>query len=68
MTPKLQELMLASEYASPEHAVRAQKLAELVAQRCIQLVALVGLSNWENSDITWACQHIITTIREEFHE
>ena len=37
MNEKLKELMLEAGYASPEMAGRAQKLAELIVQHCIDV-------------------------------
>ena len=35
MNPRIKELMLEAGYASPELAMRAQKLAELVIKDCV---------------------------------
>ena len=37
MNERIRELMIQSDYAAPEIALRAQKLAELVVQECIEI-------------------------------
>jgi len=38
MNKRIKELMLEAGYAAPEIALRAQKLAELIIQECIEVV------------------------------
>jgi chromosome segregation ATPase len=35
-------------------------------KRCISKVALMGVSHWENEDISWACDFIIKDIKEHY--
>jgi hypothetical protein len=37
MNERLKELMIQADYPAPELALRAQKLAELIAQECAEL-------------------------------
>ena len=43
-----------------------QKFAELIIQYCVSHLALIGLSNIENDDISWTAEHSIKTIKEYF--
>jgi len=43
-----------------------EKLIDVVVRRCIAQVALVGLSNFENEQITIACSEAIDSIKEHF--
>jgi hypothetical protein len=43
-----------------------EKFAELIIQACIAPVALIGLANYENDDISWATEHSIKSIKEHF--
>lgn len=43
-----------------------EKFAELVVQDCMTQIALIGLSNIENEDVTWAAEHSIKSIKEHF--
>lgn len=45
---------------------RLEKYGELIVQRCISLVALIGVSNWENDDITFAVTNAVNSIKEDF--
>lgn len=42
------------------------KFAELIIQGCISQIALLGISNYENEDISWAVDMAITNIRDRF--
>ena len=44
----------------------AEHLIKLVAQRCISQVAGISMKNFENDDITWACDRIIHHIQTDF--
>lgn len=46
--------------------VSAQRFAELIVRDCISQVALLGVSNYDNDDISWAVDIAITNIRERF--
>jgi hypothetical protein len=43
-----------------------EKLVESVVQDCVSEVALTGVTNFENEDISWACRVIITNIKNRF--
>ena len=40
--------------------------AELIVQKCVTIVALHGISNFENEDISWVCEKIVKEINEHF--
>lgn len=42
------------------------KFAELIVQKCVTIVALHGISNFENEDISWVCDKIVKEINEQF--
>jgi len=43
-----------------------EKLAELIIQKCISQIALIGVSNFENKDIMWTVETAIANIEEHF--
>jgi len=43
-----------------------EKLAELIVQKCVSIVALHGITNFENEDISWACKNIVKEVKEHF--
>lgn len=43
-----------------------EKFGELIVRRCISEVAMMGVSQWENKDIAWATQMIITNLKDTF--
>jgi hypothetical protein len=43
-----------------------EKLVESVVQDCVSEVALMGVTNFENEDISWACRVIIDGIKSKF--
>jgi hypothetical protein len=43
-----------------------EKLVELVVQDCVAEIALMGVTNFENEDISWACGVIIDGIKKKF--
>lgn len=43
-----------------------EKFAELIIRDCISQVALFGVSNYENDDISWTVEHSINSIKEHF--
>ena len=53
---------------TPDHesVVKAKKFAELIIQKCISQIALIGISNFENEDISWTVETAITKIQEHF--
>ncbi len=42
MNERIRELMIQSDYAAPEIALRAQKLAELIVFECIKIAVFKG--------------------------
>jgi hypothetical protein len=55
-----QQRLMINEYFNYE------KFAKLVAQRCISEVAMMGVTQYENKDITWATDLIIKNIKDIF--
>lgn len=53
---------------TPDHesVVKAKKFAELIIQKCISQIALIGISNFENEDISWTVKTAIDSIQEHF--
>ena len=51
-------------YAFTDNSV--EKFAELIIQKCISQIALIGISNYENDDVMWATEKSIENIREHF--
>ena len=43
-----------------------EKFAKLIVQKCVTIVALHGISNFENEDISWVCDKITKEIHEHF--
>jgi hypothetical protein len=43
-----------------------ERFGELIVRRCISEVAMMGVSQWENKDIAWATQMIITNLKDTF--
>lgn len=43
-----------------------ESFAELIVQDCVSEVALMGITNFENEDISWACRVIIDNIKHKF--
>lgn len=43
-----------------------EKFAELIIQNCISQISLIGISNFENDDITWTVEKSIANIKEHF--
>jgi hypothetical protein len=43
-----------------------QKFAELIIQKCISQIALIGVNNFENEDIMWTVETAIASIEEHF--
>ena len=42
------------------------KFGELVARKCLSEVALMGITNFENEDISWATDVIMRNIKHKF--
>lgn len=43
-----------------------EKFAELIIQACISKIAMIGISNFENDDVSWTVDKAIEDIREHF--
>ena len=43
-----------------------EKFAELIIKKCISQIALIGISNFENEDISWTVETAIDKIQEHF--
>ena len=43
-----------------------REFAELIIQKCISQIALIGVSNFENEDIMWTVETAIASIKEHF--
>lgn len=43
-----------------------EKFAELIIKKCISQIALIGISNFENEDISWTVETAIASIKEHF--
>lgn len=46
--------------------VNHTKFAELIIKDCISQIAIIGLSNEENEDISWAVDLAILNIKDRF--
>ena len=43
-----------------------ERFGELIVRRCISEVAMMGVTQYENKDIAWATQMIITNLKDTF--
>lgn len=43
-----------------------REFAQLIVQDCISQIALIGISNFENDDISWTVDFAIKNIQEKF--
>jgi hypothetical protein len=43
-----------------------ERFTEMVVQDCVSEIALMGVVNYENEDISWACRVIIDGIKTKF--
>lgn len=43
-----------------------EKFGELIVRRCISEVAMMGVAQWENKDIAWATEMIISNMKDMF--
>lgn len=75
MNPRIEQILLKiapmagedGEYLPSLHTPEdIEKFAKLIIQACIAPVALIGLTNYENDDISWTAEHSIKTIKEHF--
>jgi hypothetical protein len=54
------------DFASDYQDCLMEKFAELIVQKCVSIVALHGITNFENQDVSWACENIVKEIKEHF--
>lgn len=69
MNQRIKELAAQQGLTGPNYLISSQELekfAELIIQDCISVAALVGLSNYENEDISWAAHKIVEQTKEHF--
>lgn len=45
---------------------KLEKFAELIIQKCITQISLIGVSNFENEHIMWTVETAIDSIKEHF--
>ena len=45
-----------------------ERFTEMVVQDCVAEIALMGVTNFENEDISWACRVIIDGIKTKFRD
>jgi hypothetical protein len=43
-----------------------EKFAELIIHNCTKEIALLGMSNYDNEDITWTAEKAISEIKKKF--
>jgi hypothetical protein len=43
-----------------------EQFARLIVQRCISEIALMGVQQYENIDISWSCRVVINNLKETF--
>ena len=66
MNERIRELALqAGFYANPD-VEKFEKFAEFIIQECMSQIALIGISNSENEDISWACHKAVKNIKDQF--
>ncbi len=46
--------------------VAFEKYSQQLIQSCISKIALMGISNWQNEDISWATDHLINELKEKY--
>jgi hypothetical protein len=54
------------DFANSLEETYLKKFAELIVQDCVSEVALMGVTNFENEDISWCCSVIIDNIKNRF--
>lgn len=47
-------------------AVAFEKYSQDLIQSCISKIALMGISNWQNEDISWATDQIVNDLKEKY--
>jgi len=66
MNERIKELAKQSgliQYDSDDKMVDAEKFAQLIVEDCVAQVALLGISNFDNDDITWTTETAIQNIQ-----
>lgn len=43
-----------------------REFAELIIQKCISQIAMIGISNFENEDVMWTVERSTASIKELF--
>jgi len=43
-----------------------EKYSQDLIQSCISKIALMGISNWQNEDISWATDQIVNDLKEKY--
>lgn len=69
MNERIRELAQQQGLTGPNYLISSQELekfAELIIQKCISQIALIGISNFENEDISWTVETAIDSIQEHF--
>ena len=66
MNERIRELAEQAELNLELQSLKVEKFAELIVQKCVTIVALHGISNFENEDISWVCDKIVKEINEQF--
>jgi hypothetical protein len=46
--------------------VAFEKYSQDLIQSCISKIALMGISNWQNEDISWATDQIVNDLKEKY--
>jgi hypothetical protein len=66
---RIRELAEQAEFSKKDLQIQGdnfQRFAELIIQKCISQIALIGVSNFENKDIMWTVETAIANIEEHF--
>lgn len=69
MNERIQKLAEQQGFTGANYLISSQELekfARLIVQECVSTVAMIGISNYDNDDISWAVDLAITQIRERF--
>lgn len=59
-----QQGLIGPNYLISSHEL--EKFAKLIIQDCISQIALIGISNFENDDVSWTANKSIENIRQHF--
>lgn len=58
--------LLSGESANDANELFLEKFVELIIQKCITQISMIGISNFENDDIMWTVETATTSIKEHF--